>query len=99
MTRKPVSAMVVTKGDQRFVVLTYANGDVVKRKVQRPQAGAASPRRRLDSTWAPLGAPGDPTSSSPHRRAPLPSILSRLSQQRLQRGSTWRFADLSQPAC
>ena len=30
MKRKPVSAKVVTKGDQRFVVLTYANGDVVK---------------------------------------------------------------------
>ena len=55
MTRKPVSAKVVTKGDQRFVVLTYANGDVVKRKVQRTSSRRGVPAdRRPDSTWASL---------------------------------------------
>ena len=54
MTRKPVSAKVVTKGDQRFVVLTYANGDVVKRKVQslKPARRPRRPPTRLN-----LGVP------------------------------------------
>ena len=49
MTRKPVSAMVVINGDQRFVVLSYANGDVVKRKVQslKPARRPRRPQTRL----------------------------------------------------
>jgi hypothetical protein len=44
-TRKPISAKVMTKGDQRFVVLTYANGDVVKCKVRVDLKPARRPRR------------------------------------------------------
>jgi len=59
MTRKPVSARVVTKGDQRFVVLTYANRDVVKRKVQINLKPARRPRR--PQTRLNLGAPRRPS--------------------------------------
>ena len=51
--------MVVTKGDQRFVVLTYANGDVVKRKVQSLKP-ARRPRRPQTADRLKPGTPRRP---------------------------------------
>ena len=61
MRRKPVSAEVVIREDQRFVVLTYANGDVVKRKVQEDLRPARRPRR--PQTRLNLGALRQPKGS------------------------------------
>jgi hypothetical protein len=45
MARKPISAEVVSEGDERFVVLTYANGDVVRKHVDRNREPSRKPRR------------------------------------------------------
>jgi hypothetical protein len=45
MVRRPVKAEVVSQGDERFVVLTYANGEVVKRKVEADLKPTRRPRR------------------------------------------------------
>ena len=45
MPRKPVSVVVEGEGDARYVVLTYANGDVVRRRVDRDQKTRRRPRR------------------------------------------------------
>jgi len=42
MSRKPVSVEVEGKGDARYLVLTYANGDIVRRRVDPDH----KPRRR-----------------------------------------------------
>jgi hypothetical protein len=50
MPRKPVSVEVVQEGDERYVLLTYANGDVAKRAVQsglRPRRRPRRPQTRL----------------------------------------------------
>ena len=45
MPRKPLTVQVVGEGDERVVVLTYANGDVVKRKVDTELKPRRRPRR------------------------------------------------------
>jgi len=45
MPRKPVSIEVVQEGDERHVVLRYANGDVEKRRVQPERKARRRPRR------------------------------------------------------
>jgi hypothetical protein len=44
MPRKPVNIEVIQEGDERSLVLTYANGDVEKRRVQ-PGKARRRPRR------------------------------------------------------
>jgi hypothetical protein len=44
MPRKPVSIEVVEEGDERFVVLTYSNNEVVKRRVQSERKASRRPR-------------------------------------------------------
>ena len=51
MARKPVTVQVVGEGDKRIVVMTYANGDVVKRKVDadlKPRRRSRRPPTRLN---------------------------------------------------
>lgn len=45
MPRKPVSVVVEGEGDARYVVMTYANGDVVRRRVDPDQKPRRRPRR------------------------------------------------------
>ena len=45
MARKPVSIEVVEEGDERFVVLTYPKGEVVKRRVESERKASRRPRR------------------------------------------------------
>jgi hypothetical protein len=45
MPRKPVRVEVEGEGDARYVVLTYANGDVVRRRVDPCQKPKRRPRR------------------------------------------------------
>jgi hypothetical protein len=45
MPRKPVTVEVEGEGDARYVVLTYANGDVVRRRVDPDQKPRRRPRR------------------------------------------------------
>lgn len=45
MARKPVSVQVVAEGDERYVELTYANGDVVRRRVEADIEPRRRPRR------------------------------------------------------
>jgi hypothetical protein len=45
MPRKPVTVEVAGEGDDRLVVLTYANGGVVKRKVDADLKPRRRPRR------------------------------------------------------
>ena len=50
MPRKPVSVEVIEEGDERYVLLTYANGDIAKRGVQsgrKPQRRPRRPQTRL----------------------------------------------------
>ena len=44
MPRKPVNIEVVQEGDERSLILTYANGEVEKRRVQ-PGKARRRPRR------------------------------------------------------
>ena len=44
MPRKPVSIEVVDEGAERFVVLTYANDEVVKRRVELERKASRRPR-------------------------------------------------------
>jgi hypothetical protein len=44
MPRKPVSIEVVEEGDERFVVLTYSNNEVVKRRVELERKASRRPR-------------------------------------------------------
>ena len=53
MSRKPVSVEIIEEGDQRYVVLTYANRDVAKRAVQsglKPRRRPRRPQTRLKLT-------------------------------------------------
>jgi hypothetical protein len=45
MARKPVNIEVVEEGGERYVVRTYANGDVEKRRVQTERKARRRPRR------------------------------------------------------
>ena len=45
MSRKPVSVEIVADGNERFIVLTYANGDTVRRKVDPDSKPTRRPRR------------------------------------------------------
>ena len=45
MSRKPISIEVVEEGGDRHVLLTYANGDVVKRRVETHGKARRRPRR------------------------------------------------------
>jgi hypothetical protein len=45
MPRKPVSIEVVQEGEERYVLLTFANGDVEKRRVQSDRKARRRPRR------------------------------------------------------
>jgi hypothetical protein len=54
MTRKPISVEVRDESDGRFVVLTYANGDVVREFVdpkKRPTRKPRRPLRKQGSEW------------------------------------------------
>ena len=44
MPRKPVSIEVIEEGDDRFVVLTYPKGEVVKRRVESERKASRRPR-------------------------------------------------------
>ena len=44
MARKPVSIEVVEEGDERFVILTYPKGEVVKRRVESERKASRRPR-------------------------------------------------------
>ena len=46
MARKPVGIEVVQQEGERYVVLTYANGDVEKQRVQSDRKPRRRPRRR-----------------------------------------------------
>jgi hypothetical protein len=45
MSRKPISIEVIEQGEERHVLLTYANGDVVKQRVEIDQKARRRPRR------------------------------------------------------
>jgi hypothetical protein len=45
MPRKPVSIEVIEEGDERHVILTYADGEVVKRPVESGRKARRRPRR------------------------------------------------------
>jgi hypothetical protein len=45
MARKPVSIEVIQEGNERYVALTYANGDVEKQRVQPERKARRRPRR------------------------------------------------------
>ncbi len=45
MPRKPVSVEAQGEGDARYVVLTYADGDVVKSRVDPDRKPTRRPRR------------------------------------------------------
>jgi hypothetical protein len=45
MSRKPVSIEVQDEADGRFVVLTYANGEVVRRLIDPDKKPTRKPRR------------------------------------------------------
>jgi hypothetical protein len=45
MPRKPVSIEIVQEGDERYVLLSYANGDVEKRRVESDRKARRRPRR------------------------------------------------------
>jgi len=45
MPREPVRVAVEGDGDARYVVLTYANGDIVRRRVDPDQKPRRRPRR------------------------------------------------------
>jgi hypothetical protein len=45
MPRRPISVEVVEEGEDRYVLLTYANGDVVKRRVETDRKARRRPRR------------------------------------------------------
>ena len=44
MPRKPVSIEVIEEGDERYVLLTYANGETVQRRVERERNAVRRPR-------------------------------------------------------
>jgi hypothetical protein len=44
MPRKPVSIEVVEEGSERYVVLTYADGEIVKRRVDPARKARRRPR-------------------------------------------------------
>jgi hypothetical protein len=44
MRRKPISIEVVEDGDERYVVLTYADGEAVKRPVEPARRARRRPR-------------------------------------------------------
>jgi hypothetical protein len=45
MPRKPASAEVTGEGDARYVVLTYANGEVTRKRVETDSKPTRRPRR------------------------------------------------------
>ena len=45
MARKPVNIEVVQEGDERYLVLTYASGDVERRRVDPEHKARRRPRR------------------------------------------------------
>jgi len=45
MSRKPISIEVKEEGDERYVLLTFANGDVVKRRIEADRKARRRPRR------------------------------------------------------
>jgi hypothetical protein len=45
MPRKPISIEVIEEGEDRHVLLTYANGEVVKRWVETDKKARRRPRR------------------------------------------------------
>ena len=45
MARKPVSIEVVQQEGERYVVLTYANGNIERRRVQPERKARRRPRR------------------------------------------------------
>jgi len=44
MPRKPVRIEVVEEGGERYVVLTYADGEIVKRRVEPARKARRRPR-------------------------------------------------------
>jgi hypothetical protein len=44
MPRKPVSIEVIEEGDERFVILTYADGETLRRRVETERKAARRPR-------------------------------------------------------
>jgi len=45
MARKPTRVEVVQEGAERYVLLTYANGDIEKRRVESERKARRRPRR------------------------------------------------------
>jgi hypothetical protein len=45
MARKPVGIEVVEQGGARYVVFTYANGEVAKRRIEPERKARRRPRR------------------------------------------------------
>jgi hypothetical protein len=45
MPRKPVTIEVVEEGGERYVLLSYANGDVEKQRVESDRKARRRPRR------------------------------------------------------
>jgi len=46
MARKPLSVEIVEEGDERFVVRTFANGDVVRERVDPDKTPMRRPQMR-----------------------------------------------------
>jgi len=55
MPRKPVSIEIVQEGDERYVLLSYANGDVEKRRVESDRKARRRPRRPQTQLKLPEG--------------------------------------------
>ena len=45
MPRRPINVEVTGEGDARYVVLTYSNGEIVRRRVDPDKKPARRPRR------------------------------------------------------
>jgi len=60
MPRKPISIEVVEEGEDRHVLLTYANGEVVKQRVETDKKARRRPRRPQTRLKLPDMKKGDP---------------------------------------
>lgn len=60
MPRKPISIEVVEEGEDRHVLLTYANGEVVKQRVETDKKARRRPRRPQTRLKLPDMNKGDP---------------------------------------
>jgi hypothetical protein len=58
MPRKPISAEVTVEGDTRYVVLTYDNGEVTRKRVELGKKPMRRPRRPPMRLQASKNGPG-----------------------------------------